>query len=226
MNGEPGLGYTRESQEQIQESIRLWSHYQQVAQEYNTALSKVGLDALDEMRAEILSIAEKGEKITSLRQIYDIWVNSNEKAYSRFVYTKEYSELYGRMTNALMAVKRHGGILVDEMLAAMNMPTRKGINTMQEKQRDLVRKETVMNLKIKELEKELDEVRKLISAGKPESRNVRLRKQGTTTGKTAKKKARVKKTGSSKTARKVTAKKKSGRKTNVKTKKDTVVIKL
>jgi polyhydroxyalkanoate synthase subunit PhaE len=56
-------------------------------------------------------------------------VDCGEEAYAEFTYTKEFSDLYGRLTNALMAVKHHGRNVVDEILGALNMPTRRGMNT-------------------------------------------------------------------------------------------------
>ena len=129
----PGVGYTRESQEQVQEGIRLWNEYQKVSQEFNEALYKVGMDSLDVMREKILAMAREGKEIKSLREIYDLWIDCNEETYADFVYTPEYSRLYGRLTNALMAVKHHGRNLVDEALGALNVPTYKGINTLQKR---------------------------------------------------------------------------------------------
>ena len=159
----PGVGYTRESQEQMQKGFKLWNDYYKVSQEYNNAMSKVGLDALEVMRLRFLEMAECGEEIKSLRQIYDLWVDCNEKTCAEYVHTDEYSELYGRMTNALMAVKQHSRNTIDETLNALNMPTRRGMNTIQKRQQELRREHTTAMHKIKQHEKELQELRQLVS---------------------------------------------------------------
>ena len=204
----PGIGYTRESQEQVQEGIRLWNDYQRTANEYIHAISKVGLDALEAMRLRILEMAEKGEVINSLRGIYDLWVDSNEKAYAAYVYTDEYSEIYGRMTNALMAVKKHSRNTVDEMLASLNMPTRKTINTMLERQQELRREHISAIQKIKQLEKEQQELRKMFADSSivKKTKEKRKKKTNITTSKTKTKKVTEKKTSQKKTIKKTTKK--------------------
>ncbi|MEE9551419.1 MAG: class III poly(R)-hydroxyalkanoic acid synthase subunit PhaE, partial [Gammaproteobacteria bacterium] len=161
----PGVGYTRESQEQFQKGIRLWGEYQKTTHEYNSAMNKAGIHALESMRIRILEMAGQGKQIKNLREIYDLWVDCNEEAYADFAYTDEFSDLYGRLTNALMALKKHGRNMVDETLGALNMPTRKGMNTVQRGQQELRRAYKVSELKIRTLEAELQEVRKVIAKG-------------------------------------------------------------
>ena len=158
----PGVGYTRESQEQAQEGIRLWGEYQKVSQEFNQALYKVGMDSLEVMRQKILAMAREGKEIKSLREIYDLWIDCNEETYASFVYTPEYSRLYGRLTNALMAVKQHGRNIVDESLGALNVPTYKGINTLQKRQYDMGKQQKEALKKIKELQQEITELHVLL----------------------------------------------------------------
>jgi len=210
----PGIGYTKESQEQVQEGIRLWNDYQRTANEYIHAISKVGLDALEAMRFRILEMAEKGEVINSLREIYDLWVDSNEKAYAAYVYTDEYSEIYGRMTNALMAVKKHSSNTVDEMLASLNMPTRKTVNAMLERQQELRREHISAIQKIKQLEKEQQELRKMFAGSSIATKTKEKRKKKTniTTSKTRTKKVTEKKTSHKKMIKKTTKKTVSNKK--------------
>ena len=213
----PGIGYTRESQEQLQEGIRLWNIYQQTANEYLHALSKVGLDALESMRQKILEMAASDKVIHSLRDIYDLWVDANEKAYADFVNTDEYSELYGRMTNALMAVKKHNRNFIDEMLASLNMPTRRGMNTMLKRQQEIRRENISARKKIKQLEKDQQKLFDLLA----EKQNVETtgKKTGEKTGKKTGKpapKSNIKKAGKSKTRKKKTASKAGKKSTSAK----------
>jgi len=154
----PGVGYTRESQEQVLEGIRLWNEYQTISHEYNQALYKVGIGAIDAMRDKILAMAKEDKELKSLRDIYDLWIDCNEESYASYVYTPEFSELYGRLTNALMAVKQHGRNLVDEYLGALNVPTYKGINTLQKRQYDMRREQKTTLRKIQDLEKVISDL--------------------------------------------------------------------
>lgn len=154
----PGLGYTRESQEQIQEGMRLWASYQRTAHEYQLEMNKIAVEALDLMKQRILEMAGTGEQMNTLREVYDLWVECNEAAYAKYVFTEEYSELYGRLTNDLMALKHHGQRFIDEMASAMGMPTRKGMATVQKRQQQLKRELISSKNRIEALEGKLEKL--------------------------------------------------------------------
>ena len=201
----PGLGSTRESQEQIQEGIRLMGEYHEVSHEFNTVMSKVGVEAMEVMRLMIIEMAERGEEINSLREIYDLWVDCNEKAYADYVTTDEYSELYGRLSNALMAVKQHYGKLMDKVLSKLNLPTRRGRDTILKRLQGMKRDQSKSVVKIAALEDELQALRQMIEGKKKTSSPAAP--GATTKSKKAKKKAKkkVSKKKSKKTAKKTSS---------------------
>lgn len=226
----PGIGYTRESQEQIQEGIKLLNEYQKTLQEYNNASSRVVVEAMENMHSKILEMAEEGQEINSLRKIYDLWVDCNEDAYAEFVISKEYSELYGRMVNSLMAFKQHGRNIVDEALAAMNMPTRKGVDTIKKRQQELRRE--LLKIKIIK-ERDARRIQRMESSIAALSGEMEMLKSGSVSAETgrestssgrvsrgeraakkkaAKKKATVKKKAKKKIIRKKVTEKKKGKK--------------
>ena len=151
----PGVGYSREFQEKVQEATRLWAIYQDNYQEYQIAISKLNHDALELMRKKILHMTKKGEEINSMRQIYDLWVESSEKVYADYVLTREYSELNGRLVNSLMAFKKQSHEITEELLSAMNMPTSKAMNTLERRQYELRKQVRVLENNIKELKNEI-----------------------------------------------------------------------
>jgi class III poly(R)-hydroxyalkanoic acid synthase PhaE subunit len=132
----PGLGYTREWQEQGQEFARLGLNYQRALQEYASLFRRLNLDAFDRLQR---TLSEAKQPITTLRELYDVWVDCSETAYLDLVSTDAYAETYGQMVNALMALKRHGRNMVDEAAGAMGMPTRHDLNTLQRRQQELRR---------------------------------------------------------------------------------------
>ena len=199
----PGLGPDREVQAQMQKGIKLLGEYQQVSSEFQTQISKVGVEALEDMRLRIIGMAEQGKEIKSLREIYDLWVECNEKAYAELVYTDEYSELYGRLTNALLAVKQHQGKVMDKLLAKLNMPTRQGMNTVLKRVQEMKRGQSKSAAKIAALENELQALRQMIEGKKKPSSPAASR--SATGKKKSKKKANKKK--SKKTTRKSSANK-------------------
>lgn len=140
----PGVGYTREWQEQTQKMGRLALDYERALQEYYSAHGRLGVDSLERLLKKIMERMETGEDIKTLREVYDLWVDCGEEAYNSFVFTQEYAEIYGRLVNALMALKHHSQHLIDEMAAAMNLPTHKGLTTLQHRQQELRRQLMVL----------------------------------------------------------------------------------
>jgi len=135
----PAVGYMREWQEQTQDGVRLTMDYQEALQEYVHAHGRLGVDALERLAAKIIERAEQGREINTLREVYDLWVDCGEEAYSAFVFTEEYADIYARLVNALMALKHHNQTTVDEVAGSLNLPTHQGITTLQRRQQEFRR---------------------------------------------------------------------------------------
>jgi len=159
----PAVGYMREWQEQTQGGMRLTMDYHEALQEYLHAHGRLGVDALERLAAKIIERAEKGQEINTLREVYDLWVDCSEEAYSAFVFTEEYADIYARLVNALMALKHHNQTAVDEVAVSLNLPTHQGITTMQRRQQ--------------ELRREIAEFRSLLDPSVMEGMQARLRAQ-------------------------------------------------
>ncbi|MCG8378759.1 MAG: class III poly(R)-hydroxyalkanoic acid synthase subunit PhaE [Proteobacteria bacterium] len=208
----PGIGYTRESQEAYLNGIRLWTDYQNALNDFNSANSRVGIQALEQLQKKIFALAEEGKEITSLRQIYDLWVDANEDAYAKFAYSKEYRKLYGELVNRLMKYKQYNQQIIDESLAAMNIPTRRGFDTLKERQQELRRTLFITKQTLKNHEKQVQELKNKIESlesevAKKQSVSVKADKKKKT------KQAAVKKAGSKKAKKK--ARKKAKKKATV-----------
>ncbi len=135
----PAVGYMREWQEQTQGGVRLTMDYQQALQEYVHAHGRLGVDALERLAAKIIERAEQGREINTLREVYDLWVDCGEEAYNALVFTEEYADIYARLVNALMALKHHNQITVDEVAGSLNLPTHQEITTLQRRQQEFRR---------------------------------------------------------------------------------------
>ncbi|GEM_PF-829542 len=214
----PGIGYTRETQEQHLKGIKLWGEYQKASNEFNNANSHVNTKALEGLKKKIFALAKEGKSISSLREIYDLWVDANEGAYAEFVYSEEYTQLYSAMVNSLMAFKQHSQIFVDKSLSEMNVPTQKGVDTIKKRLQEVRRELFDMRSKskaekqqIKQLSKEVSELKKEVNTLKSATN----KKPVNQVKKTAKKKVSRKKSSAVKSKSK-TVTKASSKKTAVK----------
>lgn len=129
----PGLGYSREEQARYQDLMRRSLEYQSALQEYYGFFSQLGVKSLERMRAHLQEQAGKDMTIDSARTLYDAWIGCCEAVYAEEVSSSEYARLHGRLVNAQMALKQRMSIVVDEVLGAMNMPTRSELRTLQDR---------------------------------------------------------------------------------------------
>jgi len=200
----PGVGYSRESQEQYQHLARLVLDYQKAMQDYAIALSKVGVKSTDRFQEKLSETTASGEPVTSLRDFYNLWVDACEDVYGEYSMSAEYSEMYGEMVNALMAVKHHGSLLVDEMLESMNMPTHREINTLHQRLHEMRREYRALRSEIEQLR---DERQRPPAAATPRTRTPTAKKPAAKKKAAAQPAARKKSTAKKRTVKKTTARK-------------------
>lgn len=151
----PGVGYSRETQEKMQEALRLWASYQDNYQEFHSVMARLNHDALGLMRKRLIQMHKEGESVDSMRQIYNIWVDSNEKVYGEFVFTEEYAELNARLVNSLMAFKNKSHEITEDYLRTMNLPTCSSIEALERRQYELRKQVRMLEAEMKTVKSEL-----------------------------------------------------------------------
>jgi polyhydroxyalkanoate synthase subunit PhaE len=123
----PAVGYAREVQDQYQRLMRSMLGYLEALEEYNTLFVRLADRSAEHVRKKINEVNPPPD---SLRALYDLWVDACEEVYAEDAMSDEYAAVHGRVVNALVAVKRQYSPLVDGFLEAMNIPTRREIDTM------------------------------------------------------------------------------------------------
>ncbi|TNE32378.1 MAG: class III poly(R)-hydroxyalkanoic acid synthase subunit PhaE [Alphaproteobacteria bacterium] len=212
----PSVGYSRETQGQYQKLSSLWLDYQRSMFAYNAQIAKVNQDALKLFQQKISELADIGpvkdgadavkktakKALTTVKDIYDLWVDACEEVYADFAMSDEYTTLYGNLVNALMALKKQMAVVSDEMFEAMNMPTHKEVNTLHKRVHEARREHRRMQDKLEDLEdlrselgalkelkaalKEVDSLRKEVGALKDEVKALKAPAKTDTTGKKGK----------------------------------------
>lgn len=130
----PGLGYGREYQAEYQKLSRLLLDYQKAYQKYSAFFVEVNKQSLDLIRDRLLTRAQAdGKPITTIRELYNLWVDCSEQVYAQNVLSDSYAEMHGEMINALMALKHQGAQMMDDFAGALNMPTRQEMDTIHER---------------------------------------------------------------------------------------------
>jgi class III poly(R)-hydroxyalkanoic acid synthase PhaE subunit len=126
----PAVGHMRERQSLYQELYRLSTNYQTALQAFIQFQNKIGLKSIEQFQGCFSNLEAKGLQLDSMRSVYDLWVDCCEEVYSESVTTNEYVEIHGNLINALMALKQHSRMLVDEILEGFNMPTRQELSVL------------------------------------------------------------------------------------------------
>lgn len=155
----PAVGYSRESQEQYQILAQRQMDYMAATQAYQMAFGKLGMESTKGFQAALQTRMKEGKPISSLRELYDQWVEMSEAAYAEFVMTEEYQTLYGRLVNTLLALKQQMARMVDQNLEAMNMPTRAEISTLQCRQQELRRDNLKLHKELKAMQAQMEAMR-------------------------------------------------------------------
>ncbi|MBF0627200.1 MAG: class III poly(R)-hydroxyalkanoic acid synthase subunit PhaE [Magnetococcales bacterium] len=125
----PGVGFNREKQEKIQEGMRLTLEYRKAFEEFQKVMNESSKRALDLLHRKLLEMGAEGKSLQTMRDLYVLWVDCNEEANAATVSSKEYNEINSRMVNAMMRVRRNMAEMMDSSLAAVNMPTRRELDS-------------------------------------------------------------------------------------------------
>jgi polyhydroxyalkanoate synthase subunit PhaE len=154
----PPVGYTREWQTQGQEWAELFIEYNAAMQAFMQLLGKVGQSAAELFGKKMNEMNQNGESLDGLRAAYDLWIDCGEEAYAEVVATPDFPHLQAQMVNALMRLKSHEQAMMDEVMTAMSIPTRKEVDTTHKRVYDLQRQLCALQDKLEDLTETLDEL--------------------------------------------------------------------
>ncbi len=157
----PGLGFFRESQEKQQQAAKLALEYFQANQKFNTSFMQVSIESLQAFQEKLATLYENTEADTptSLRAIYDLWIDTSEAHYADYATSEEYQSLYGDMVNKLMAWKQLHGRMIDEIMESLNLPSRKELDTVHQRLQQLRRENRSLRQELREFRTSLGEVK-------------------------------------------------------------------
>lgn len=129
----PGIGYSREKQEQLSQLYMQWGEYQRKARAYDAGMSRIGMEAVQNFQDFLVSPLEGQEPLKSIKDIYVKWTDISEDIYAKYSMSEEYVARYGEVVNALMAFKKKQNELADDMMEQFNLPTRKEMDSLHER---------------------------------------------------------------------------------------------
>lgn len=162
----PGLGPAREFREKLADATLLWNEYETKLHEYQSVLAQIGKLALDRLEQKIIELAENEARISSLKQLYSLWVDANEEVFADFAFTGDHSRYYSGLVNALMQYRQKFNQILDEVLGLVNMPNNAAMQTVYKREqqmrhslRDFADMQHRMQEQLQQLRAELDRLR-------------------------------------------------------------------
>lgn len=151
----PIVGSQRETQEQIRETLKLSLEYQEALQEYVTHYNSINQTASSKM---LQALSSPETKVKSLQQLHDIWVDAYESAYSDTVFTDAYQRSHGRISNALMQLRKFVQDVRDVHFQSVGLATRKGLDTALYRQHQLRKEMRTHRRDVKALQVQVNEL--------------------------------------------------------------------
>lgn len=141
----PGIGFTREHQEALQELSRRWQKYQRAQKQYNDYLAEVGKKAAEKMAQELQQQFEEETPPQTIREFYNQWIQCSEEVYAEHAASDDYMHLHGELVNSLMSFKQQQRNIMDDWAEALNLPSRQEIDALHTQ----LKKTKQSNLKLK-----------------------------------------------------------------------------
>jgi class III poly(R)-hydroxyalkanoic acid synthase PhaE subunit len=164
----PAIGYSREMTERLLRGFDAWVDVNRAGLDFQTELANTGLHALEAFMRRLVEMGEKGERITSLHEFYDLWLDTAEKAYYELFGTDAFATLQGRFVNASMQLRRRQGELLDEIMADVGLPGRKEVDQVHRHIYDLRVELRWLKRDMAAMQRELETLRKARPAGEVE----------------------------------------------------------
>ncbi len=157
----PGLGMNREFNEKFQLGFDAWVSWQLATFEYQGILSQIWDQAIQQFQDDIISLAEKGEKIETLQDFILLWTRGAENVFTEAFRTDEYVLAQGQMLNTALAYRVREREIIEVFLKLYDLPTRSELDETHRRIYEL-RKE------VKALHKELEAHKKTIAEITPQ----------------------------------------------------------
>jgi class III poly(R)-hydroxyalkanoic acid synthase PhaE subunit len=133
----PALGPAREQQESLQRlaelAQRCWQAQLRLGGQWNEIIS-LGLKELGEKLAPQL---QSGTMPGSVKELYDLWVESAESAYKRVAHGAGFIQSQAELTNTLSQLRSAQRELMEEWGRQFDLPTRAELNSLHQQVREL-----------------------------------------------------------------------------------------
>jgi hypothetical protein len=111
-----------EWQQRARRGAHIWREYQDAHRGYAALVHRAADSSLDRLQSRLIERGEAHQPLTTLRDLYNLWVDCADEAYLEMIRGEEYSQAQGRMINTLMRARHHDQDMFSDILAALRIP--------------------------------------------------------------------------------------------------------
>jgi class III poly(R)-hydroxyalkanoic acid synthase PhaE subunit len=120
----PSLGHTRELNQDILQGFDAWLDYRRAGFEYQVTLGETWVHAFEEFMRQLVSLAEKGEAIPSVRKLLSLWVEVVDRVFSDVFRSDEYIRIQACLVNTATAYRLREREIVDAFVKTTHLASR------------------------------------------------------------------------------------------------------
>ncbi len=133
----PALGPAREQQESWQRLAQLGMRCAQAQMQVNAQWNDIIGKALRELAERLAPRLKSGATPTSIKEVYDLWVDSAENVYAQAARAGAFVQAQAELTNATSQLRSAQRELLEEWARQYDLPTRSELNSIHQQLRDL-----------------------------------------------------------------------------------------
>lgn len=122
--GMPAFGFAREHQERLQALAQAQLRWQDALAAYNALMARVSQDAHARFQARLAEREAPGRQLTSVRALFDLWVDAAEDAYAEAALSPDYRKAYGELVNAQMRLRADAQAIAEQAAQLAGLPGR------------------------------------------------------------------------------------------------------
>jgi class III poly(R)-hydroxyalkanoic acid synthase PhaE subunit len=133
----PALGLLREHQEAWQRLTQSATKLQQLQGEFSTLWTQVGNDAADKFGNAISARTAGGQRVGSIMEVYNLWVECAEQCYAKVAHSAEYARIVAALTNTVHELRLEQQRQAEAWARQLDLPTRSELNELHRQIREL-----------------------------------------------------------------------------------------
>lgn len=135
----PAFGFTREHQERLQALALAQLRWQEAQQDYAKLMGTASRDAFSRFESKLADHEEPGRQISSVRGLFDLWVEAAEEAWAELALSPEYRHAFGALVNAQMRQRAAAQAIGEQVASTYGWPERGELDSAHRKIAELER---------------------------------------------------------------------------------------